>query len=298
MNQETKIEFYKNRSLSERFSVTGDFIRQNWKVLLKNTMYIAIPLVLLQGFFLQNYMQEITGANSPQDYMNTDYTPYAGMVFPPLLLSLFFFSIIGAIFRQYLKGSLTERTGWSELKGNVFPFMGKIFIQYLIIILAMVVLIVSIVILIYVASLPGRLLATTFIALICLVFFALLIIVSPILLLTPYPVIFENTSAWQGIKKGFKIGFKHWGSTFLTAFLGTVLMTVIYYILSMPYFVYIMFNMGEGGLLGYVLAIFSSLVLFIQYPVFFIFMSFQYTSIMEKEERISLQDKIEEFDNL
>ncbi|MDR0683421.1 MAG: hypothetical protein LBG15_16515 [Dysgonamonadaceae bacterium] len=298
MNQKTKIEFYKNRTLSERFSAAADFIRQNWKVLLKNTMYIGIPLVLLQGFFFRNYMQEImTNINSPHD-MNINWGSYTGMVFPSLLLSLFLFSVIGAILRQCVNGSLTEQTGWSDLKGNIFSFMGKMFVQYLIISVAFVLLIVLMGLLTYVASLMGRLPSTIVIALIFLAFFALLIIVSPMLLLTPYPVVFENASAWQGLKKGFKVGFKHWGSTFLTVFLGTLLIVVIYYILSMPYFVYIIFNMGESGFVGYILSVFSSLVLFILYPVFFVFMSFQYTSIVEKEEGISLQDKIREFDNL
>jgi hypothetical protein len=299
MNQKTKIEFYKNRTLSERFFAAADFIRQNWKVLLKNTMYIGIPLVLLQGFFFQNYVQEImTNITSPQNHMDANWGSGLGIGLVPSLLSLFLFSIIGAILKQYVNGSLTEQTGWQDLKGNIFSFMGKIFVQYLIISVTFVLLIVLMGLLVYIASLTSRLPSTIFIALIFLAFFALLIIIGPVLSIAPYPVIFENTSAWQGIKKGFKVGFKHWGSTFLTVLLGVLLMVVIYYILSLPYFVYVMLNMGESGFVGYALSVFSSLVLFVLYPLFFIFLSFQYTSIVEKEEGISLQDKIQEFDNL
>jgi hypothetical protein len=281
MNPETKIEFYKKRTLGERFSVTGDFIRQNWKVLLKNTLYIGIPLIVLYGFFLQNFLREtLANIYFPWNYVNTSWISNMGVVFFSFLLFLFFFSVIGAILNRYVKGSLTEQTGWSDLKGNVFSFMGKIAVQYLIIMLAFILLTVLIVVLIYASLLAGSLLSTIFIALICLAFVALIVVIYPALLLIPYPVIFENTSAWQGIKKGFKAGFKHWGSTFLTVFSGALILVAIYYILSMPYFVYIMFNM-EGGFLGYVLAIFSSFVLFILYSVFYIFVSFQYTAVGE-----------------
>jgi hypothetical protein len=298
-NMETKIEFYKDRTLGERFSAAGDFIRQNWKILSKNLMYIGVPLILLYGFFMQNYIQgALANINSPNIQTVGSLMSMMLSILSSSLLSLFFIAMLGALLKQYQKGSLTEKTGWSDLKGNLFSFLGKIFIQYLIISVGFILLAIVIGLLMYLSSLTGRLGATVMIAVISLVFLALMVIIFPLLALTPYPIFFENASAWQGIKKGFRLGFKHWGSTFLTTFLGFLLMMVVYYILSMPYLVYIMFNMGEGGFLGYVLAIFSSFVVFILYPVLIVFVGFQYTSIVEKEEGISLQDKIEQFDSL
>jgi hypothetical protein len=291
MNQKTKIEFYENRTLSERFLVTIDFIRQNWKILLKNTMYIGVPLIILYGFFLQNLLQEtLTNINFLENYTNTYLISNAGVVFLSALLSLFFFSIVGSILNRYAKGSLTDGIGWSDLKSDVFPIMWKIFMQYLIIMLTFILLAALMGVLIYVFSFTSRFLSTILIALIFIAFFASMLIAFPVFSLAPYVVIFENSSAWQGIKKGFKAGFKHWGSTFLTVFLGGLFLFALYYILSMPYFVYSMLHMGGGGLLGYILAILSSFALFIIYTIFYIFVSFQYTSIVAKDKSISSQD--------
>jgi hypothetical protein len=127
MNQE-KIEFYKNRTIGERFSVAGDFIRQNWSVLFKNIFYIGAPVALVQGYFMQNYLSGMfTGLgtiyNNPvSPYANIDWVAYLFMVICSVALSLFLFSMTGSILNKYVKGSLTKETGWADLKGKFFSF--------------------------------------------------------------------------------------------------------------------------------------------------------------------------------
>jgi hypothetical protein len=297
-----KIEFYKNRTIGERFSVAGDFIRQNWKVLLKNIGYVGAPLALLQGYFSQRLIVGLLSYNFTTPYANINW-PYYLLLFPfSFLLFLFFFSMTGSILNKYIKGSLTEETGWADLKGQLFSFAGKIFLQGLILFLAIFVIAVIIGVFAGFLSL-GTLLTDSWtgifitIILVFLISVLLFCILMPLMLI-PYPLFFEDASAWQGIKKGCRLGFKYWGSTFLTVFLGCFLSNVVSYILTMPYMVYLTINAGENSFLGYVLAMFSSLVGIIVFPVFIIFLSFQYTSIVEKEEGVSLQDKIEGFDNL
>jgi hypothetical protein len=308
MSQE-KIEFYKNRTIGERFSAAGDFVRQNWKVLLKNIAYVGVPLALLQGYFMQNYMQgvfsNINLTNPYNPYANLNLVAYMFTMLFSILLYLFLFSMTGAILNKYVKGSLTENTGWPDLKDKLFSFAGKLFLQG--ILLFLIILAISIVVAIVVAIVAfilssfatgsfggtGILIALLFI----LIFGAVFLFIS-FLSLLPFPIFFENTSAWQGIKKSFKLGFRYWGSTFLTILLGSLLAGVVSYILAMPYVLYSIFNMGSDGFIGHVLAMLTSLVIVIVYPVYIIFVGFQYTSIVEKEEGISLQEKVDEFDNL
>jgi hypothetical protein len=298
-----KIEFYKNRTIGERFSVSGDFARQNWKILFKNIMYIGIPLALVQGYFTHNYIQSFFAGidiyNPANLYTNINWINYVGYIFFSILFSLFLLSTTGAIINQYLKNSLSEKTGWPELKKKIFSLSGTIFKQWIIIIFGIIIFFSVTGFFLYLLSFTKSMILTgiggLFIVLVGLGLF--IFIIPPIALIT-YPVFFENASAWCGIKRGLKLGLKYWGSTFLTVFLGGLLTMVITYILAMPYFMYIVFNMGTGGFLGYVLAMLTSFVGLIVMPLFILFMSFQYTSIVEKEEGVSLQDKIEIFDDL
>jgi hypothetical protein len=211
----------------------------------------------------------------------------------------------GAILNKYVKGSLTKDTGWVDLKDNVFSFAGKIFVQgFLLFLVIFAIIIVVAIIGGIVAFFVGDLIKGSFAAIGILTFlFVILLLVAvflfiPFFSLLPFPIFFENTSAWQGIKKSYKLNFKYWGSTFLTAFLGGLLVGIVSYILAMPYIVYSVFNAESVGVIGYVLAMISSLVVVVVYPIYIIFMGFQYTSIVEQEEGITLQDKVEEFDNL
>lgn len=291
MKHETNIEFYENRTLGERFSVTGDFILQKGKVLLKSTMYIALPLILLYGFLSDYYTRELlANIRSAPDYLNINWISTVAVVLVFVLSLLFLLSMTGAILSRYVKGIPTEKIARQDLTANVFPLMKKLLIQFLIVASVLILLTLLMGVLVYFSTFAGRLFTTVSVALILLAYFAALVVACSVLSLAPYPVLFEDATAWQGIKKGVRLGFKHWGSTFLSAFLGGLVLTALCYIVSMPYSVYVMFHMEEGGIPGYVFAFLSSFASFAQYVVFFIFMGFQYTSIVRKEERDPLQD--------
>jgi len=205
------------------------------------------------------------------------------------------YSMTGAILHKYVKGSLTENTGWSDLRGKMFSFAGKIFLQGLILVLGMIALTIILSILIGILVFLKN---SVLVVIVIMIIIALLIALIPSLSLIAYPVFFEDASAWKGIKKSFRLGFKYWGSTFLTVFLGSLLYAIISYILAMPYAFYLMTHTGESGWGGYILALFSGFCSMVIYPIFIIFCSLQYTSIVENEEGISLQNKMEDFNNL
>ncbi len=297
MDYERLIEFYKNRTIGERFSAAGDFVRQNWKVLFKNLLYIGIPLAILQGFFIQRYVEGIINMFTFSNFSQplTSIFSYFGLMLVSIIATLFFYSMTGAILKKYRKGSLDENTGWSDLKQDVFSFAGKIFLQGLIcsLILMVVFGILAVIMGISVSSLGN-----VGVGVITLIIFVLMLIIIPPLFLIVFPIFFENASAWQGLKKGFKIGFRYWGSTFLTVFLGGLIIGIVSYILLMPYVVYVLITNGETGFLAYFLVMLPSFLSLFLTPVYIIFLSLQYTSVVEKEEGISLQDKMDEFDHL
>ena len=302
MQTQDKIEFYKKRTLGERFSAASDFVRQNWKILWKNVAYIGIPLAILQGYFMQNYMQNIFSIMIERNFEDVNWFSLVMLFVVSSVLILFLFSMTGSILYNYNKGNLDENSGWNELQGDMFSILGKYILQGLIVCGITFVVVLVFGLLIGGLAFTGGGMASGIVGIIfVLLLYAVLFALMPPLALMLYPVIFEKESPWKAIVKGFRLGFKNWGSVFLTVFLASLLAGMVTNVISMPYFINLMFNMtegGEGGILDYILAAFTSAGYVIIYPVSIIFIGFQYTSIVEKEEGISLQNKIDDFEEL
>ena len=302
MQTQDKIEFYKKRTLGERFSVASDFVRQNWKILWKNVAYIGIPLAILQGYFTQNYMQNIFSIMIERNFEDVNWFSMIMLFVVSSVLIFFLFSMTGSILYNYNKGNLDENSGWNELQGDMFSILGKYILQGLIVCGITFVVVLVFGLLIGGLAFTGGGMASGIVGIIfVLLLYAVLFALMPPLALMLYPVIFEKESPWKAIVKGFRLGFKNWGSVFLTVFLTYLLASMVSCVASIPYFInliFSIFNEVESGILGYCLVMLSILSSVIIYPITTIFIGFQYTSIVEKEEGISLQNKIDDFEEL
>ena len=286
---EENVELYKIRTIGERISATSDFVRQNWNVFVKNFLPVGLFLAVLTGFFTHNYMQDVyvmmanpTAAAIP----DTNWWIYGGMTISSMLFSLFICAGTGTILFKHAKGTLTPDTEWGDLKETFFLIAGKIFIIgcFFGLIFAVPAAIMSFFSGYFMAQ-GNILVAGLAMSLFLAAFFVLMIVLIPSLFLMQYPVYLEGASAWEGIKKGFKWGFNYWGSTFLSVFLGGLIFVVSFYILAMPYIVYVVYtalDAGVGGWVGYLLsALMFAVGLFLQ-TGFIIFIGFQYTSIASR----------------
>ena len=52
-SQKPKIAMYVKRSFGEKLNASFDFIRENWKLMLKFTTYLLLPLCLIQALSLK-----------------------------------------------------------------------------------------------------------------------------------------------------------------------------------------------------------------------------------------------------
>lgn len=295
-----KIEFYKNRSLGDRFSASAQFIRQNWTVFFKNIIIPAIPIVLILAYCLMDYagsfstifkslisgnMTDIESLASTFSNMgsNSLYSLLAG------LLSLYIYGMSGALMSRYQEGLLTNETKFKDLSSKMFSNMGKIFL------VGLVLFLITIVVIFLLAFIMGLTIASgsdTIMIILMVVFFAAIFVLIPPLALSYFAAIYQGAGIWESIKKSFRLGFKYWGSTILVMIVIGIITAVISWIFELPLF------FARGGIIGYILALFASLGTLVATPITFVFLSFQYFSIVEKEEGISLQSKVEEFDDL
>ena len=300
-----KIEFYKNRSLGDRFSASAQFIRQNWLVFFKNIIIPAIPIVLIQAFFSMRYsgfLSSLLGnlRNMENlDYMNNMMSPsYMGSALLLGLLSfilmLYMYAMSGSLMSYYNEGLLTKETKFKELSGKMFSNMGKMFlVMLLLIVIIFVVFFILALLMAAVMSSNSGIMAVIFM----IIMFAAIFAIMPPVALSYFPAFFQGAGVWGSIKKGIGLGFKNWGSTFATIFIAGIITAIISYIFGLPYQLWIMFS-GGSGIIGYILALISTIGTLLVTPLTFVFLAFQYFSIVEKEEGISLQSQVDEFDDL
>jgi hypothetical protein len=291
MNNEKKILFYRNRSIGERLSVTADFLKQNWKVLLKLVLITAVPLALITGYSMAYYSQW---------YFTLFTGNYATM--PPQVILFFVMQIIsswimfalsGAIMIKYERGELNPQTKWNELRAIFFPLIGKSVQIWLYLFGCTLLLALLFILLLSFLGSAGVVLSVILGILLLLGIFA----ISPSLLLVFYPAYFHNVNAWDSIKIAFSLGFKDWGSIFVAIIIAIVMTGIVSVIFSLPYQVLTMFT-HKITVFNFILASISALGNLLVSVFLFIYMAFQYFSIAEKEEGISLQSQIDEFENL
>ena len=303
MNSTEKINFFKERTIGERFSAAAKFTRQNWKIVSKNLVYVVIPLTLLMSFGLDKYMRSSISISSETDIFGT-LISYGIMMLSNMALYIFISAMVGAIMQKYQAGELTKDTGWTELKGKVFSISKNLFLLFLIVFFVPVIIIMVFAFFISLAGIGAGSIAVVmgFLA-VMLLLSLVMVALTPSLLLMTMPAIVENKSAWVSIKKGFRLGFKYWGSTFVTALLGGLLYSMFYTIFLMPYSIYLVISMaidssGPNPILLFVLTIIPSLVMAFTAPIFLIFVIYHYCSIIEKEEGVTLTTNIDSFDTM
>ena len=295
-----KIEFYKNRSLGERFSASAEFIRQNWTVMYKIILIVAIPLALLQGYYQQNYMSAYLGnisrILSGGDAATMNHLFSNSGIWIYLLVSILFMitlsAMSGAILSRYEEGLLGKETTLNDLGNQILTNMGKLFAVVCAVILMGI---VAVIILAMILVLFSKI--STFLTF--LIAFIAIIAIIPPLYLVRFAALFQKASTMESVKKGLQLGFKNWGSTFVMMLIIGIASYVISLIFGLPYAIWNIFNIGSSpGIVSYILSGISSLGTAFVTPLTFVFFAFQYFSIVEKTEGISFQSKIEEFDHL
>jgi len=286
------IEFYKNRNLGDRFSASAQFIRENGVILFKQIFIPALPLVIIQAFFLMKYTGlAVMFANGGY---SASFFGYALLYFLfTALLSLYIPSMTGALMSKYEAGLLTRETKFGDLSNKMFSNMGKFFVIMLLI--GLIGGGIAFVLALLWAGIAA--ISSVIAAIFAILLFVAICAILPPLALAYFPAFFQDAQAGASIKKGFSLGFKNWGTTFATILIAGLITAVISLLFYAPYLIWSLLG-GSIGILTYLFTLLASMGTIFVTPLTLIFLAFQYFSIVEKEEGISLQSKVEEFDNL
>ncbi len=301
MNYLDKINYYKQRSFGERISVAADFMKQNWKVIYKYLFISTIPFILIISYFFLQYLDLVTLYTAdPLGFIHSDSfveliigTSLFGIFYA--LMMIFMSGYLGSALVSYEKNELNRYTEWHELSQRTFSYTGKTFLIYFL--LGILFTIASTAIGMLVSMMSFLFVGGLGVALLIFFLFVALLAILPPLSLAIYPAYFEGAKTWASIGKGFSLGFKNWGTTSGMLFIIGCATFIVQFILGIPTQVLTFFP-DNSFWLRYLFAMISVAGSVVAFPFSIIFMAFQYFSIREKEDGVSLQNKVDEFDNL
>lgn len=272
--QQSKIEFRKVRDFGGILNVTFEYIKINFKLLVKANLFISAPSLLLAGVFMGIYQSSMFS-------LSADST--LELIGIPFVISMFFtfisYLLITVVTYSHLINYKNSDNGifnledvWLVVKQNFLPITLTIIGYIIFIVLGFVFLII-----------PGIYLSIAM---------SIIFIVR----------LEENLSFFDAIRRCTKLISGHWWFTFGVLFVVSMIQGFLTYALYMPsYFVMIFvsftgINSESSGLerfLYILTAIISSFAVLL-YMISIIATTFQYYNLVERKEAPGLLEQIDQ----
>lgn len=286
-----RILLYQVRSASECMNSAIDFIRQNWKILLRYSLYLLLPVCVLQTVGVVTIIDAAFSKIS--EFPLTDFVSI-------IVLGTVGFVLLNAYLWTMVKLYHERADGLASITGKDFralfwPMLGRMAIAVVPILLILV---------------PAWVLSTVILMIVPFAFFIYLLVALPILLIAPIYAL-ENCSVFSAIGRAFKLGFSQFGTLLLMAITLIILVYVLQGVVMIPWALLIavkslLFTSGETtttiAVLGNSLFnIFSVLLCYMTYvsiAVVLISGGYLYGSAVQQGEDVSIVSDIDNFENL
>lgn len=328
--EKPKVDLYRARTFGQKFSATFDFIKENYKLLLKACFYLVLPVCLFQAFALERFISVVVDNNVAVAVDNADSDGALGtllvntglsylmlivcLVLGSILLSSICFAMI-----RYYNESPTRLQGVTlrDLKPLIIQCMKRSFLMGLVFSVAWVVIVV---ILGFFAFLffevtsndqfPNVLIG---IGLFFLVIIGLLVAFVPATVSWPVYLFEDDETVFSAIRRGWRLGiysfFPLIGLMFIMALIENVLQTVT----TLPwYFMYLAkvfltaANAEEVSIASspvynfveYILSVVMNFGTYLATILTIIALAFHYGSVAEEVDGVSVEESIQNFDQL
>lgn len=328
--EKPKVDLYRARTFGQKFSATFDFIKENYKLLLKACFYLVLPLCLFQAFALERFISVVVDNNVAVAVDNADSDGALGtllvntglsylmlivcLVLGSILLSSICFAMI-----RYYNESPTRLQGVTlrDLKPLIIQCMKRSFLMGLVFAVAWVVIIIILGLFAFIFfevtsndQFPNVLIG---IGLFFLVIIGLLVVFVPATVSWPVYLFEDDETLFSAIRRGWRLGiysfFPLIGLMFIMALIENVLQTVT----TLPwYFMYLakvfISATNEGAtsvvnspIYNFVEYIFSVIMNFGTYlatTLTIIALAFHYGSVAEEVDGVSVEEGIQNFEQL
>jgi hypothetical protein len=305
-----KIKYYRIRTFGERLNVSFDYLRETWKPMFKFTLYLILPICLIQAFATNAVMRAafITGYYSSTD-TGLDIASFIGNYLVYYLCIFLGSAILSALVYTLMQEYERRETRLMDIRLADFkPLLTRNFKKIagaMLLFLAILFLYAGFMILLAFIS-PWTLIATV------LVLLAVSVVLVPSFALFIPLYLFEDKPLIPALRKSFAYGFRAWGETFLTVFVFGLLANIINMATTMPWYILTIVGsvMGMSGsdnridsqlwynFLTYLLGIVQSYGIYLASIITATGYAFQYFHVREKQESVSVDGSIRDFDKL
>jgi len=306
-----KIKFYTTRTLSQKLTVTFEYLRENWRPLLIFSFYLILPVCLFQAFAMNAYMRFAFSAGVESASGNLIDPIFSfiwnfGMLVILLLLgNSVLYALVYSLMTEYEKrDNRLMDIKLADFKTSLIRNIGKI-LRVNLFIGGIATLLCTIVVLLAVSMTE-----TLFLTLPVLLIGGVAVIV-PINLFIPV-YIFEDIPFFEALRKAFRYGFSAWGEIFVIVLVLGLMGNIISSVTMMPWYIVLVFgeifSLAEPDsainasiwyqFITYLLGIVQSYGMYVSYILSAVGIAFQYFHIREKKEGISFNADIRNFDQL
>lgn len=308
-SQKPKIALYKKRSFGDKLNASFDFIKENWRIILKLTTYLLLPLSLIQAVSLNgltggvlNLMQVSQSGNSMDSSVGMAFfINYGAYILLMMIGTMLLSSLLYALIRTY--NEREERLQGVTL-GVLRPLLFRNLTRMLVLVLMSVLFstLVMLVLILLVLLTPFTLILTIP---------AMVAIMIPIGLLTPI-YLFEDITIMGAFKKTFRLGFVTWGGIFLIALVMGLVANILQGVTMMPWYIATLvkyfFSISDAGntttvsvgysFFLYLLAIIQAFGVYLSMIFSVVGMAYQYGHASEVVDSVTIEDDIDKFNEL
>jgi len=312
--QRPKIEFYRQRTFSEKLNVVFDFIRENAKPLLKYTFYVITPVCLIQAFcmnsFLSTYVNVLSNANMPNDSlfensMMSFVGNYGIVLLCYILGSAIMSGLIYAMMQTYaVRENRLRDVTINDFKSLLVKNAGKYLLLFF------VMLVVFVIIVVVMASLAALTSAWSLVVTIPLMLVCVFLMI-PLSLVVPVYIFEPRISFSDAVRKAWKLGFATLGGLIGLMIVLYIISSVIQTFTMLPWylmtFVGTVLSLGTESTINqsilfkfvhYILGLLQSFGMYIASIIAIIGLAFQYFHAREKVEGVTIESNISNFGNL
>lgn len=241
-----KIELYRVRTFSDKLTDTFNFLRENWRPMLKYFMYMMLPVSIILALpfnhFFEGYFKLITTIEKGSFFSNSEGILYGisfiasilGFIFAALLLESFVFAMIRVYDRRPQR---LQDVIYSDFRDDLFFCLKRGVIMALVglgLFAAIVVIVAIVLALVFLIS--PRLGAVIAIVGLVIFYIALIVLMCPLYMVAPIYLLEDETGVIEAYKKALRLGFATWGGIFAVMFVIGILSSVLQSFTMMPWY--------------------------------------------------------------
>ena len=310
--QKPRIEFYRQRTFSEKMNVVFEFIRENWKPLLKYTFYLITPVCLIQTFAVNSFFSatlnaafELTDSGPFGSSMAAFLSNYGVIMLCNMIGGAIMSGMVYAMMQTYA----VRENGLQNIRIDDFKdILIRNVWKYIRILMA---IIFAFIVLAFLMAFLAAAVSTISLALTIPIAIAAFLCLIPLGLVIPAFIFERDIDFYNAFTKGWKLGIATLGGVLGLMIVLYLIASVIQAIVILPWYLTI--------IVGTVLSTTSETVM-IQSPVYkfvlyilglvqtfggfaasiigIVGLAFQYFHAREKVEGVAIESNISNFGNL